>query len=202
MKNKVLKVGITGGIGAGKTTVTNIFSLLGVPVYYADDRAKYILHHDETVSRQVREKIGQEAFKDGKLDTQYISKEVFKDAAKLALLNSIVHPRVGQDFEQWVNLQTGPYILKEAALLYEAGSYKDLDKMITVFAPVELRIKRVLQRDPQRTEEVLRGIIEKQMPDAEKVSRADYVIRNDDTELLIPQVLALHQVFMAGSTPL
>jgi dephospho-CoA kinase len=196
MKTDVLKIGITGGIGAGKTIATEIFALLGVPVYNADERAKYILHHNEELSRQVRQHFGEQSYVDGKLNTVYLSKNVFSDATKLALLNSLVHPQVAKDFAQWMSLQTAPYILKEAALLYEAGSYKDLDKIITVFSPVETRIKRVLARDPQRTEASVRDIIQKQMADEEKVKMADYVIYNDDRQMLIPQVLSLHDQFI------
>jgi dephospho-CoA kinase len=196
MKTDVFKIGITGGIGAGKTIITEIFALLGVPVYNADERAKYILHHNEEVSRQIRKNFGDQAYVNGKLDSASLSKEVFADEEKLALLNSIVHPQVGRDFEQWLSTQKVPYILKEAALLYEAGSYKDLDKIITVFSPLETRIKRVLARDPQRTEASVRTIIQKQMPDEEKIKMADHIIYNDDRQMLIPQVLRLHDAFI------
>jgi dephospho-CoA kinase len=198
MKNDVLKIGITGGIGAGKTTVTQIFSLLGVPVYYADERAKYILHHDEKVKQLVVKHFGDLSYKDAKLNTVFLTKEVFSDDEKLAKLNSFVHPRVKLDFEEWMKEQHSAYILKEAALLYEAGSYKDLDKVIAVFSPVELRIKRVLVRDPQKTEASVKSIMQKQMSDEEKIGKANYVIYNDDTRLLIPQVIKLHELFSAG----
>jgi dephospho-CoA kinase len=198
MKNNVLKVGITGGIGAGKTIVSRIFSLLGVPLYNADERAKYILHHDQEVKQQLILQFGDQAYRDGKVNTAFLAREVFNDDDKLAKLNGFVHPRVKLDFEEWMKKQHAPYILKEAALLYEAGSYKDLDKIITVFSPVELRIKRILARDPSRTEDSIRSIMQKQMPDEEKVRKADYVIYNDDTQLLIPQVIKLHQLFTKG----
>jgi dephospho-CoA kinase len=200
MKTEILKIGITGGIGSGKTMITRIFSLLGVPVYNADERAKYILHHDEEVCRQVREHFGEQSYIGGKLNTSFLSAEVFNNEAKLQMLNSFVHPRVGIDFEQWLHEQSSAYILKEAALLYEAGSYKNLDKIIAVFSPEELRIKRVLARDPQRTESAVRAIIQKQMPDEEKVKMADHVIYNDNKQLLIPQVISLHEQFINESS--
>jgi dephospho-CoA kinase len=197
MKTEILKIGITGGIGSGKTIITQIFSLLGVPVYNADDRAKYILHHDDEVRRQVHKYFGEQSYLDGKLNTSFLSAEVFHNETKLQALNSFVHPRVGMDFQQWLTEQSSAYILKEAALLYEAGSYKDLDKIITVFSPVELRLKRVLARDPQRTESAVRAIMQKQMSDEEKIKMADHVICNDDHQLLIPQVIRLHEQFMS-----
>ena len=199
MKTNILKIGITGGIGAGKTMVSQIFSLLGVPVYNADERAKYILHHDPEVKREVSLHFGDQTYKDGKLDTAFLSKEVFNNDEKLAKLNSFVHPKVKHDFEEWLAAQHSAYILKEAALLYEAGSYKDLDKIIVIFSPVELRIKRVLARNPNSTESSVKSIIQKQMSDEEKVLKADYVIYNDDTQLLIPQVMKLHKLFTPGN---
>ena len=199
MKNNVLRIGITGGIGAGKTIVSQIFSLLGTPVYNADERAKYILHHDQEVRQQIVGHFGDQSYKDGRLDTIFLAGEVFNNDDKLAKLNSFVHPKVKLDFEEWLKEQHTPYILKEAALLFEAGSYKDLDKIITVSSPVELRIQRVLTRNPGSTEDSVRSIIQKQMPDDEKMIRADYVIYNDDTKLLIPQVIKLHKLFISAS---
>jgi dephospho-CoA kinase len=143
---------------------------------------------------KVREAFGAEAYQNGKLNSAYISQQVFNDPRKLEILNGIVHPQVGVDFKNWCNeFSQCPYLLKEAALLYEAGSYKDLDKIIVVNAPEDLRIKRVVKRDPQRTEESVKSIIAKQWPDDEKVRRADYVIMNDDMNMIIPQVIALHE---------
>jgi dephospho-CoA kinase len=196
IETKILKIGITGGIGSGKTLVSRIFFLLGVPVYNADERAKWILASDKEVKEKVIEVFGTKAYQDNKLNREYISQQIFNDQSKLDLLNSIVHPRVGSDFEKWLPAQSEyPYILKEAALLYEAGTYKSLDKIITVFSPPKLRMKRLLERDPHRTEEDIRRIMEKQMDESEKVKRADYVIYNDEKNMLIPQVLALDETF-------
>lgn len=194
--NKPLKVGITGGIGSGKTVVSRIFSVLGIPLYNADDRAKWLLAYDPQVRKGLISLFGEEVFRDGELQRKYISQKVFNDAEKLAQLNGLVHPRVGEDFLDWLQEhREAPYILKEAALLYEANSYKDLDRIITVYSPVDLRIKRLLKRDTHRTEEDIRRIMANQLSDEEKVKRADHVIYNDDERMLIPQVLELDALF-------
>ncbi len=193
---KILKVGITGGIGSGKTLVSEIFSMLGIPVYNADDRAKWILANDKAVKEKIKEIFGSKAYQNEKLNREYISQEVFNDQSKLNLLNGIVHPHIASDFQKWLETQSKyPYILKEAALLYEAGTYKSLDKIITVFSPVELRIQRLLQRDAHRTEKDIKHIMEKQLDDDEKVKKADYVVYNDEKNMLIPQVLELDKTF-------
>jgi dephospho-CoA kinase len=197
MANKPLKIGITGGIGSGKTLVSKIFSLLGIPVYDADTRAKWISNFHPEVKKEIIELFGAEAYLHDKLNTRYIAGIVFKDKTKTEELNHIVHPRVGEDFLNWVEQHKEfPYILKEAALMFESDSYKSLDKIIVVSAPLDLRIKRVLSRDPQRTEAEVRGIIDKQIPEKEKINRADFVVMNDDQQMVIPQVVELHKKFI------
>jgi dephospho-CoA kinase len=197
MSGSLLKIGITGGIGSGKTLVSKVFSLLNVPVYNADDQAKFILNNHKDVIQKVQQTFGKESYREGLLDSFYISHQVFNDPQKLEILNGIVHPEVGLDFKKWCTLYSGfPYVLKEAALLYEAGSYKDLDKIIVVNAPEGIRIRRVLQRDPQRTEASVKAIMEKQWPEDEKLKRADHVIFNDEKNMVIPQVIYLHQQFI------
>jgi dephospho-CoA kinase len=196
MPGRPLKIGITGGIGSGKTLVSKIFSLLKVPVYNADERAKFILNNNRNVIAKVKEIFGEEAYQNGILNSSYVSQQAFNQPGKLERLNGLVHPEVANDFRIWcTGFPECPYLLKEAALLYESGSYKDLDKIIVVNAPAELRIKRVLQRDPQRTEASVKSIIEKQWPDKEKVERADYIIVNDDKNMIIPQIIKLHKQF-------
>jgi dephospho-CoA kinase len=196
MANKPLKIGITGGIGSGKTLVSKIFSVLGIPVYDADSRAKWISNEHPKVKAEITDLFGNEAYLDGKLNTRYIASIVFKDQSNTAKLNSIVHPRVGEDFENWVHDHMEyPYLLKEAALLFESESYKQLDKILVVSAPLELRIKRILARDPQRSEAEIRGIMDKQMPEGEKLKRADFILYNNDQQLIIPQVVELDQLF-------
>jgi dephospho-CoA kinase len=165
-------------------------------LYNADDRAKWILANDPGVREGLIQLFGKDTFQNNQLNRQYISQQIFNDKAKLEKLNALVHPQVGSDFEKWLEgKQNYPYILKEAALLFEAGSYKGLDKIITVYAPLELRIQRILERDPHRDEEGIRKIMKEQMAEEEKMERADYIIYNDEKKMLIPQVLKLHKLF-------
>ena len=191
---KILKVGITGGIGSGKTTVCKIFETLGIPVYYADYRAKWLMNNNEKLISGVKKLFGEKSYtEDGNLNRKYIASIVFKDKSKLAKLNYLVHPAVGIDGLEWHNGQKNvPYTLKEAALFFENGSYKSLDKTITIFAPKEVRIERVMERDSVKREAV-EARIDKQMPDEEKVKLADFVIYNDGEQSLIKQVLNIHK---------
>jgi dephospho-CoA kinase len=189
----MLKVGITGGIGSGKSTVSRIFELLGIPVYYADTAAKEIMHTDEALKAAVKEHFGASIYgPDGKLDRAALGKIVFNDKDKLELLNSLVHPVTIRHSDEWANRQTSPYVIKEAALLFESGSFAHLDKIIGVFAPEPMRIERVMKRDHVTREEVL-ARIHKQIDDNVKMRLCDYVIHNDEQQMVIPQVLALHQ---------
>ncbi|QSE98088.1 dephospho-CoA kinase [Fulvivirga lutea] len=193
MKDNLLKVGITGGIGSGKSLICKIFSKLGIPIYDADSRAKWLNNNDPLIREKIIENFGEESYHKGELNRDYISKIVFNDTAKLELLNSIIHPAVGRDFKNWCEQQNSPYIIKEAALMFESGSYKALDKVITVSASRELRIERVLKRDPFRDKAQIESIINKQLSEEERLKRSDYVIKNDEHELVIPQVLKLHK---------
>ena len=196
MQNKPLQVGITGGIGAGKSLVAKVFSVLGAPVYNADERGKWILANDSVVVNYIKEEFGDAAFKEGKPDTRFLATQVFSNVEKLKKLNSVIHPRVAADYEQWLTKNSAsPYTIKEAAIMYESGSDKTVDKMIVVYAPLALRMRRVLNRDSHRTEKDVNNIISKQLPDEEKIKRADYVIYNDEQRLIIPQLLELHKAF-------
>jgi dephospho-CoA kinase len=197
IKNKILKIGITGGIGSGKTIISKVFELIGIPLYNADERAKWIVAHNEIVKVSLIKNFGAQSFIDGKFNPSYISSIVFDNQEKLDLLNSIVHPEVDKDFERWVDEYSNyPYVLKEAALLFESGSYKKLDKIIAVYSPLKLRIKRLLLRDPHRTKSHIEKIMHKQMDEEVKKSRADYIIYNDEKTMIIPQVLKLNDVLM------
>lgn len=192
-----IQIGITGGIGSGKSLVCRIFQVLGVPVYDADSQAKKLMATDGILIDQIKKEFGTLSYNErGELNRELLGKTVFNQPDRLAKLNSLVHPRVASDYRQWINEQSSAnYCLKEAALLFEAGSYQMLDKIIVVAAPVEVRIKRVLQRDIHRTKEEVERIIKNQMPHEEKVKLADYVINNDESALIIPQVLKLHEWF-------
>jgi dephospho-CoA kinase len=191
------KIGITGGIGSGKSVVSRLFAALGVPVYDSDTRAKWVMANDLVLREQLKAAFSAETYDAaGQLDRPYLARVAFGDPARLAQLNGLVHPRVGEDFATWTAAQAAAghaYVLKEAALLFESGAYKGLDKIITVFAPPEVRTARVLARDAHRTADDVARIIGQQLPEDERLTRADYVVYNDDSQLVIPQVLALHQ---------
>ena len=196
----MLKIGITGNIGSGKTTVSKMFEILGVPVFYADDAAKKVMMEDKMLVVQLKDAFGAESFfGDGTLNRQHIAEIVFKDETQLQLLNSLVHPAVFRAFDQWLaGRKNFPYVLKEAALLFESDSYKMCDQTILVTAPLELRIKRVMQRDGLRREDILNRE-NKQFTEEKKKTLANFIINNDDTELVIPQVLELHNRFSSLS---
>lgn len=186
-------VGITGGIGSGKSTVCKLFSLLGIPVYSADNRAKWLMAHDDKLRNQISTSFGAAAYSTtGELDQVFLAESVFPNPEKIAALNALVHPVVRKDFEQWISQQTAPYLIKEAALLFETGAAKELDYVINVSSPLRVRMARILLRDPHRSEEQVNQIINQQLPDEEKNELADYCIKNTDNKLILPQVLALH----------
>lgn len=189
-----IKVGITGGIGSGKTTVCHIFASMGIPVYNADERAKWLMTNDQELMDAIISLFGKEAYyENGQLNRQHLSDIIFAEPDKRQQLNGLVHPAVWKDGDQWQASHTdAPYTLKEAALIYESGGYRFLDKIIVVTAPEEIRIKRVLRRDGVARASV-EARIAAQMPESEKVSRADFVIHNDGQQMLIPQVLAIHR---------
>lgn len=192
-----LQIGITGGIGSGKSLVCKIFAQLGVPVYDADSHAKALMTTDGILVSLIKKEFGELSYHpDGSLNRTYLGDHVFFSEVNLKKINNLVHPRVSLDYEKWLILHRDkPYVLKEAALLFETGSYRMLDKIIVVSAPESLRLKRVLSRDGHRTVEHFKGIVEKQMQEDEKLKRADYIIVNDETKLVIPQVLFLHAQF-------
>lgn len=198
-----LLVGITGGIGAGKTTIAKFFSILGIPLYYADDRAKWLMANDTALKTSIITHFGDQAYTDaGELNRTFIAASVFADPDKTAALNALVHPTVKDDFTTWVSEQQAAYVLKEAALLYETGSYRDLDKVILVAAPLEIRISRVMARDPHRTKTQIHEIIARQLPEEDKKKLADFVVENKGNKLVIPQLLKIHdQLLKLASNP-
>ncbi len=193
----MLKIGLTGGIGAGKSTVASIFKVLGVPVFDADATAKNILNTDLFLREQVISAFGSETYKNGLLDRKYLATLVFNNSEQLAKLNALVHPATIAAMEKWAfGFTDRPYIIKEAALLFEAGTHEGLDYIIGVTAPVELRMTRVMARDHVLREEVL-SRMQHQLDDTEKMKRCNFVIDNNETSLVIPQVLALHEQFIS-----
>ena len=193
----MLKIGITGNIGSGKSTVCQIFELLGIPVFNSDEQAKLAMVTDIQLIDQIKGTFGREAyFEDKTLNRKFIADIVFKNDIELQKLNSFVHPAVFRLFNSWVKLQeSAPYVIKEAALMFESGSNKLCDKTILVKAPLQIRLRRVVKRDKlsQLDVEVRNS---KQMDEEVKATLADYIIENDNKQFLIPQVLALHQSFL------
>lgn len=194
------KVGITGGIGSGKTTVSRIFESLNIPVFYADVEAKKIISSNFTVKRQLKELLGEEAYhKNGKADKKYIAEKIFSNKDLLAQMNKIVHPAVNTSCERWIETHKAagkvPYVIKEAALLVETGSYKSLDMLIVVTCPENIRIKRVMERDRVSYEEVTHRI-KNQLPEQTKVDVANFVINNDGSHDLLKQVMVFHRKFV------
>jgi dephospho-CoA kinase len=191
----MLRVGITGGIGSGKSTVAKIFEVLGIPVYYADDASKRLMNEDEELKEKIQTNFGQDAYTNGLLNRSYLSSIVFNNPDKLQLLNTIVHPATLKDAAEWMSRQTTPYAIKEAALIFESGAHEHLDKVIGVYSPPAVRIHRVMQRDKVSREEVI-SRMNKQIDETIKMRLCDYVITNDEQELLIPQVMQLHEIFL------
>ena len=194
----MLKIGITGGIGSGKTTVAKVFEVLGIPVYYADDAAKRLMNTDEKLKEKIQLQFGNDVYKDGRLDRKYLAEIVFKNPEKLQLLNALVHPATLKDAERWMQDQSTAYSLKEAALIFESGAQEQLDYVIGVTAPAPLRIQRTMHRDSITREEVILRM-DKQMDETIKIKLCDFVIKNDEQEMLLPQVLELHKKLLTLS---
>ena len=190
------KVGLTGGIGSGKSIICRIYTLLGVPVFHSDMEARRIMDRDPSIRLKIIERFGEEIYTDNKLDRNKLAGLVFSDQKKLHSLNSIVHPVVSRAFELWLQcLEDEAYIIKEAAIIFESGTDSNLDCVITVTAPVDIRIKRIIARDGVEESMVL-DRIKSQMSEEELISRSQHVIVNDGSQMVIPQVLDLHRQFL------
>ncbi len=195
----MLKVGVTGGIGSGKSVVCRVFHTLGIPVFNADDTARYLMENDEHLVHHIKALLGEDVYSDGKLDRAKVSEIIFREPQKLQQLNSLVHPATISYANGWFARQAAPYVIKEAAIFFEGGSYKEMDMMIGVFAPAELRIERATKRSNMTREKVL-SVMAQQMNENEKMSRCDHVITNDDVHAILPQVLKLHDLLLASAT--
>jgi dephospho-CoA kinase len=187
-----LKIGLTGGIGSGKSTVAKLFEVFGVPVYYADQAAKRLLNEDEGLISSIRKLFGENAYIDGKINRQYLAAIVFNDPLRLAQLNALVHPVTIADGNKWLSLQQSPYAIKEAALIFESKVDSYLDYVIGVYAPAPLRIQRAMKRDHITSKDVL-ARMKRQMDEEEKMSLCDFVIINDETAPVLPQAIRVHQ---------
>jgi dephospho-CoA kinase len=190
---KTKTIGLTGGIGSGKSLLAKVFSLLGVPVYYSDDESKKLLNSSEELKKSLTESFGELIyFADGTINKQKFADIIFNDEAKLQQANQIIWPHVSRDFQNWAAKQTADFVLQESALLYESGAYKNHTANIVVDAPEELRIKRVTERDNSTPEEVLKRM-KRQMPQNKKNKLADFIVTNDGTKLILPQILELRK---------
>ena len=197
--SSMLKIGLTGGIGSGKSTVAKIFELLRVPVYYADEASRRLYHTDPELMAQIKKHFGEDMYSEGKLNRSKMAEIVFNDPQKLELLNQLVHPPTLRDAQEWIRAQKAPYVIKEAALLFESGSAAGLDYIIGIQAPVAVRLKRVMDRDKTTREEVL-SRMNRQIDEDIKMRLCDFIIRNNEQELVIPQVLDLHQNLLRMAT--
>ncbi len=193
--SKPVQVGITGGIGAGKSVISKIFNCLGIPIYDSDQRAKDLMNEDQQLKTAIIKNFGTETYsQEGILNRGFLAALVFQDPEKTDRLSQLVHPRVAEDYERWLGEhQNVPYVIKEAALLIEAGIYQELDYLIVVLAPESLRIDRVLLRDPQRDRQQVLDIVARQVTDDIRQAKASFVIHNDGSTMVIPQVLAIHR---------
>jgi len=197
--SQTIQIGVTGGIGSGKSMVCRLFSCLDIPVYSADSRAKWLTNQDPVIREKVIELLGQDSYNEaGIYNTAYVASLVFNNEILLKELNAIIHPVVMSDTENWVYQHSdSPYVIKEAAIMNAAGDKNTLDYVIVVEAPVSLRISRILSRD-NRSEEEIRAIIERQVSDEKRREIADFTVINDEKAALIPQVMKLHRTFMNG----
>ncbi|MCR9153891.1 MAG: dephospho-CoA kinase [Bacteroidetes bacterium] len=185
-------VGLTGGIGSGKTTAAQIFKSLGVPLFLADEESKKLIDSDAKLQASLVELMGSELLTDGKINRAYMASLIFSDAVLLQKVNALIHPAVGDAFKAWYHRQNSSYVIREAAILYESGSHQDCDAVIVVSAPEQLRLERVKARSGE-SEEQIRKRMSKQWPAEKKEALADYIIHNDGGEMLIPQVLKIHE---------
>ncbi len=191
----MLKIGLTGGIGSGKTTVAQIFEVLGIPVYYADTAAKELMNKDPELKQHIIEAFGSAIYKNGSLDRSLLASMVFGHPDQLEILNKMVHPVTIRDADAWMQKQKTRYAVKEAALIFEGGLDKFFAYIIGVTAPESLRLQRVIERDHTTTENVLQRM-HQQMDEQEKMSRCDFVVVNDGVQPLLPQVIAIHETLV------
>ena len=187
-----MKLGITGGIGSGKTSVCRVFGVLGIPVFSADPEAQYLMNTDTDIISGINDIAGKDLYPEGILNKEDLARLIFNDQEKLKKVNSLVHPAVFERFVKWAEIQTTPYVIMEAAILFESGASNYVDRVATVIAPVEERIARVIKRNKLTREQVIERI-KNQMDDEEKIRMSDYVINNSENEMIIPVILGIHE---------
>jgi dephospho-CoA kinase len=191
MEKSKMKIGVTGGIGSGKTTVSRVFSSLGIPVFASDDEARKIMESNTSVIEKVNSIAGRDIYKGGNLNRLELAELIFNDRNLLEEINHVVHPVVRSNFDTWQRSQEADYVILETAILFESGSYKTVDRIITVIAPFEERIERVISRNKLTREQIMERI-SNQSDDELKVARSDFIIDNSDNMLIIPQILTIH----------
>ena len=187
----MITVGLTGGIGSGKSLIGEIFKRLGIPVFHADDEAKIILSSDEVVIDQIKKEFGENIYTSQGVDRKQLAGIIFNDQTALSKINAIIHPWVRQYFIEWKGKQNTKYVIEEAAILFESNAYKELDVTINVHTDELVRIKRVVERD-KTSDEAVKSRMSNQLSDEERIKLADYTIYNDGTQMLLPQVLDIH----------
>lgn len=185
-------VGLTGGIGSGKTTIAECFKALGIPVYVADDEAKALMNRSKVIKRELTQLFGESAYKDGELNRPFLASKIFTDKNLLSKMNAIVHPKVALNFEKWLSKQEAPYVIKEAAVIFENKLENQYDFIITVVADEALRIQRVIKRDNTNKDKI-KAIIKNQLPDSVKIDKSDFVITNNDLQAAKKQAIDIHK---------
>ena len=186
-----MKLGVTGGIGSGKTSVCRVFRTLGIPVFSADQKAREIMDNDEGIARKLNLIAGKDLFMPGSLDRMELAKLIFNDKNLLEKVNALVHPAIFDLFRSWAQVQTGPYVIMEAAILFESGGSKLVDRTATVVAPEEERVNRVIRRNSLSREQVM-ARMRNQLDDETRIKLSDYVIYNSETDMIIPAILKIH----------
>ena len=199
-KKSPFLVGITGGVGAGKSLICKILNTLGVPIYLSDGRAKVLMNNNEDLKKEIINNFGIESYKNNKIDNQFLSNKIFENNSHRLKINSLVHPFVKEDFHFWIKKNSNnDYLVKESALIIESESYKELDFLIYVSAERNIRIKRVLQRDQEKNEDDIVKIIKTKMDDKKAINFCDEVIDNNENNLLLPKVLKIHKKILKKS---
>jgi len=193
MSNSVKEIAISGGIGSGKTYICNVFEALGIPVYYSDNRAKDLVNESLELKTKIQSLLGSESYLNGVYNTTFVTSQVFNNKSLLQKLNTIIHPAVAIDYKSWVNINNHhPYLIKESAIIFELGIEKKFHKTLLITANQDLRIDRVIKRDPWRSKSEIEAIIRKQLSDSEKEKRSDYTINTNESELILPHIIKIH----------
>lgn len=194
-RKSVIKLGVTGGIGSGKTSVCRVFNVLGIPVFSADQEAREIMENEDGIIRRINTITGKNLYRDGSLNRKELATLIFNNNVLLEKVNALVHPVVVDHFNKWEKEQSSPYVIMEAAILFESGASKYMDRIATIIAPKEERVERVVQRSGLSKEQVLERM-RNQMDDDERVKLSDYVIHNSENDMIIPSILKIHELIL------